>query len=200
MVMPLICGQALRMSGEGVVAVLGVGLGCKTDDVVVGVGAVGPLVGVGPDAELEVDAAACGFGGDELEGVEIALAFAGLECGFDVDAFVAGNLDEVGVGEVEIVVGDAAGEVVGEAEGEGEAVEARGGEGVEVGGPEGAVVEPGLVFDFGAEAAGDAADFVGGGFDDRGGEMESENGGSLGADAVGELEEAVDEAAGDRWR
>ena len=99
---------------------------------VVGVRAVGPLIGVGPDAELELEAAAGGLGGDELQSFEVALALPGLEGGLDVDLFVAGNLDEVGVGEVEIVAGDAAGEVIAEAEGEGEAVEARGGEGVEV--------------------------------------------------------------------
>ena len=53
-----------------------------------------------------------GFGGDELQGFEIALAFAGLERGFDMDLLVAGDLDEVGVREVEVVVGDAAGKVV----------------------------------------------------------------------------------------
>ncbi len=88
----------------------------EAGDVVVGVRAVGPLVGVGPDAELEVHAAARGFGGDELEGFEVALAFAGLERGFDVDLLVAGDFDEVRVREVEVVAGDAAGEVVGEAE------------------------------------------------------------------------------------
>ena len=72
-------------------------------------GLIGPLVGVGPDAELELQAAAGGFGGDELESFKVALALAGLEGGFDVDLFVAGDLDEVGVGEVEVVAGDAAG-------------------------------------------------------------------------------------------
>ena len=139
---------------------------------VVGVWAVGPFVGVGPEAELELHAAAGGFGGDELQRLKVVLTFARLERGFYVDLLIAGDFDEVGVGEVEVVAGDAAGEVVGEAEGEGEAVEARGGEGVEVGGPEGAVVEPGFVFDLGAEAARDAADFVGGGFDEWRGKLQ----------------------------
>ena len=157
----------LEDEGEGIAAVGGVRFGREAGDVVVGVRAVGPLVGVGPDAELEVHAAASGFGGDKLEGFEVALALAGLESRFDVDLLVAGDLDEVGVGEVEVVAGDAAGEVPAEAEREVEAVEAGGGESVEVGGPEGAVVEPGFVLDLGEEGAGDAADAVGGGFDER---------------------------------
>jgi hypothetical protein len=115
-VRPVICGQSLSRSGERVAAVGGVDLRREAGDVVVGVRAVGPLVGVGPDAELEVQAAARGFGGDELEGFEVALALAGLERGLDVDLLVAGDLDQVGVGEVEVVAGDAAGEVPAEAQ------------------------------------------------------------------------------------
>ncbi len=152
--------------GEGVAAVGGVGFGREAEDVVVGVGTVGPLVGVGPDAELEVEAAASGFGGDVLEGFEIALALAGLERWVYTDGFVVGDVDEIGVGEVKVVAGNSAGKVVAEAESEIEAVEAGKGEGVQVGGPEGAVVEPGLVFGFGEEGTGYAADFVGGGLDD----------------------------------
>src|ERR1700733_7889136 len=97
---------------------------------------------------------------------------------------------------MEIVAGDSAGEVVAEAQGEVEAIETGEGEGVEILSPEGAVVEPGFVFGFGEEGSGNAADFVGGGFDDGRGEMER-RGGVFGVpDAVGEFEDAVDEAAG----
>ena len=156
----------LEDGSEGIAAVGGVGLRREANDVVVGVGTVGPLIGVGPDAELEVHAAPRGLGGDELQGFKIALAFAGLERGLNVDLLVAGNFDQVGIGEVEVVAGNAAGEVPANAQRKVEAVEARGGKRVQIGGPEGAVVEPGLVFDLRAESAENAAHLVGGGLDD----------------------------------
>ena len=185
----------LEDEGERIVTILGVGLGGEADDVVAGVWAIGPLVGVRPDAELEVHAAARGFGGDELESFEVTLTFAGLQRGLDVDLLVAGDLNEIGVGEVEVVASDAAGEVIAEAKGEGEAVEACGGERVEVGGPEGSVVEPGLVFDFGTETTGYAADFVGGGFDAWLGELQLEHGQVARVDAFREFEDGIRHAA-----
>jgi len=71
----------LEQERERVAAVGGVDLRRESGDVVVGVRAVCPLVGMGPDAELEVQAAARGFSGDEPEGFEVALALAGWRAG-----------------------------------------------------------------------------------------------------------------------
>ena len=97
---------------ERVATVGRVGLRRKADDAVIGVGRIGPLIGVGPDAELELKATTGSLGGDELERFEIALALAGLECGLDVHLFVPRDLDEIRVREVEVVAGDAAGKVI----------------------------------------------------------------------------------------
>jgi hypothetical protein len=109
---------------------------------------------------------------------------------------VAGDIDEIRVGEVEVIAGDTAREVVSEAEGEVEAVEAAGDERVEITVPEVFVVVPVFVFDFAAEGAGDAADFVGGRFFAGFFQEQAEERFVAGAHAFGEIEESVDVSPG----
>ena len=146
-----------------------------------------------PDAELELDAAGHGLLADELQHLQVAVALGIGELG---DAHVvAGDIEEERVGEQKIGVGHVAQEVVADAEAQVEAVEALGGEHGEVARPHFAVVVPGLVFDVAGEEARDAADGVGGALGKccRDGEC----GGGIGgvADAVGEIEERVDQTA-----
>src|SRR5204863_5894377 len=107
--------------------------------------------GVGPDAEEKVDAALGAFIGNELEGVEVFLLLVGgdgLAISVNGADIVVGNVNQEGVGEISVGIGEVSGEIIGEAEGEVEAVEPFASERVEVFWPEGAVVEPGFVIEF----------------------------------------------------
>ena len=68
---------------------------------VVGVRAVGPAIGVGPEAELEIEAARGRLVADEAEHLEVAVALGvGERHGAHV---VAGNANQERIGEIEIV-------------------------------------------------------------------------------------------------
>ena len=109
-VTPLMDGTGLQQSLQGSAAIGRMVLGSQTFDRVVDVGAVGPLVGVRPEAKLEVQAAAGGLVADEAQHLQVAVA---LGIGqFGSADVVARHRDEEGVGKVKIRVAQVRREVV----------------------------------------------------------------------------------------
>ena len=118
-------GALLENRCQAVAAIGGVHLGIHALDAVIGVGAVLPHVGVRPDAELEMQPALAGLGRNELQHFEVlvlllpgqwnwigkqwAIRLCELD---DTHTFVAGNVKEVRVREVEVVAGNVARTVV----------------------------------------------------------------------------------------
>src|SRR5262249_13323396 len=124
-------------SVPGVGGVVGVG---ESLDRVVDAQIPGPLVAVGPEAELEMEPARRGGVADEAEGLQVPGPLLVRQAGGpDV---IAGGRDQERIGEVEVRVADLAEEVVADPEGQMEAVEALRGEHGEIPLPERAVVEP----------------------------------------------------------
>ena len=141
----------LQEERQGVTAVRPQPLGREPFDPVVGVGAVRPLVRVGPQPELEVQAAARRLVADEAQHLQVGVTLAVGEV--RRAHVVARDREQEGVGEVQVGVPDPRREVVAEPEGEIEAIEALGHEHREIGGPELPVAEPRLVLDVAAEKA-----------------------------------------------
>src|ERR1019366_7390920 len=101
---------------QGVAAVKGVRGGGESFDDVVGVRALGPLIRVSPEAQLEMEAAPRGFVADEAEHLQIAVALGvGERVGANV---VARHGEKKGIGEMEVAIADAGGEIVSDAEGQ----------------------------------------------------------------------------------
>src|SRR5690348_1678874 len=98
------------------------GLRCEALNVVIGARAVSPLVRVRPQAELELQAATRGLFADEAQHFEIAVAL-GVVKRHRAD-LVTRNVQQIWVGEVQIVSGDTAGKVVSQTQSEAEAIEA----------------------------------------------------------------------------
>src|SRR6185503_12561340 len=131
----------------------------QTGDVMGGIGAIRPLISMGPQAELEIQAPRHGLTRDELQHFEIFLTLAlGQRHGAHV---ITWYRDQIGIGEMKIVVGHAARKIIGDAQRKIEPVEPARNQHVEIAKPELAAVEPGLVLDLAAEGARHAADAVG---------------------------------------
>src|SRR5690348_11571271 len=71
---PLNLGTGFKQQRQCVATIQGVGLWRESLNMVVGMRAVGPLVGVSPQTELELETASRGFFPDEAQHFEIALA------------------------------------------------------------------------------------------------------------------------------
>src|SRR5215469_13242256 len=168
-------------------------LRCETCNAVIRLRTVGPLVGLGPDAELEFQATTDSLRRDELQGFKIALALTRRERWLNGNSTVCREFDEVGVGKVEVVAGDTARKVIAEAEREVETIEARVGKRIQVACPKGPVIEPRLVFNLRQEGACDTSNSVGRSFHYGCGEMESAQRIIAELHAVGEFKESVDE-------
>ena len=163
----------LQQHRQRVAAVIRMRIGSESFDAVIGIGAVGPLVGVRPDSQLEVQSARRGLRGNEFESIQIHLPFVIAEHNrrrqhravrrgklHHVHA-VPWNLEEIRIRKVQIIVRDPLREVIFDPERKTEAVEAARRKHVEIPDPEIAVVEPRLVFHFTAEVASHATQFVG---------------------------------------
>ena len=186
----------LQERADRIPTVRGVRLGRESLDRVLGVRAVDPLVGVGPQTELEVEAAGHRLLRDEAERREVALAL--LVGELRHAHVVPGDRYEERVREVQVRVRYVAVVVVAEAERQAEAVEALRDQHRQVATPELLVVEPALVLDLAAEQPRHAADRVGGTPDD--GCLETERAERIGRvlDAVGELQHRVGQPPGVR--
>src|SRR5450759_3163576 len=105
---------------------------------------------------------------------------------------VTGNIEQVGIGEMEIVAGNSPGKVVSKAESQGETVKTLGCEVGEIVAPEGLIVIPGLVLHIAHEGACDAPDLVGGLFPE--GLYQYQGGQRVAAEAhaIGQFQEPVD--------
>jgi hypothetical protein len=149
---------------------------------------------VGPEAQLEFEAARGGLFADESQHFEIAVAF-GIRQAHGPD-IVTRDGNQERVGEKEIGFGDGLATVVAQPQGEAETVESLRGQHGEIARPEFAVLEPGLVFHIAAEQAGDAAGGVGGALDDGLGDGERGHGIGRELHPVGKFEKGVDQSAG----
>ena len=156
MVTPMISRTVFQDHCQGVAAIGRVGLRASARRWMVGIGAVGPGIGMGPDAELEIDAAPRRLLGDEAQGIPVLFPLAHRQQRLDPHLIIAGHGDQIGIGKMQIVAGDPGGKVIGQPKRQGEAVEAAGRQQIEIARPEIAVIEPGLVMAFVAEQAGDA--------------------------------------------
>src|SRR6185312_9505096 len=134
--------------------------------------AVSPLIGMGPDTQLELKPTGSGFGGDKPQHLKISISlfsrkrsggwklfpvFAGKLNNSDV---VTRDIDQVGVRELEVVVGHVDGEIVSKSEGEIEPVKPACHERIQVSSPKFLVVIPRLILDSTAESPGNASDSV----------------------------------------
>ena len=123
-------------------------------------GTVGPLISMGPQSKLEFQPASRRLLDDEAEGLKVAFAFAVLQR-YCAD-LVSGNVEQIRVGEVQIVAGHVSRKIVSPAESQAEAIEAIRDQSGQVVAPVVAIVEPAFVFDLAYEGAVDTADCVGG--------------------------------------
>ena len=163
-------------------------------DRVADVGAVQHLVGVVPQTQLEPQAAELGLVADEAQRRQVLVALLVRHApGADV---VAGDVQQEGVGEAEVVVDRVrvVRVVVLHPEGELQPVDAVGRQLGEVLLPELAVVEPGHVLDVADEAAGDAAHGRGGTLTACRHLAQGSQGRVGEGDDVGQVEQAVGEA------
>src|SRR5579872_848770 len=206
-----------QQDGKRVAAVAGVVFRSEPLNVMVGIGTIGPLVGVSPDAELKMQSASRCLSRNEAQRGEILFPFGGAErygrgqpSAFrrgklhHANIGKPGNLDEIRIGKMKIVVRYTARKVVFESIGQGETIKAAGNQRVEISAPESFVVVPGFVFQFGAEVTAYAAHLVRGLFIDGLAQMQSFQWMRAEADALRQFEQSVDEAecvaAGDEDR
>ena len=182
-------GTGLQHRRQRVAAIRRMVGGVQSLGGVIRVGAVGPLVGVRPEAQLELEAAHGGLVADESQHFEIAVAL-GIRQAHGPD-IVTRDGNQEGVGEKEIGFGDGLTPVVAQPQGEAETVEPLRGQHGEIARPELPVVEPGLVFHIAAEQAGDATGGVCGPLDDRFGDGERGHGVGRELHPVGKFEKGV---------
>ena len=121
-----IAGQARRTAVNASRQYGGMRFGSQALNDVPGLRTVRQLITMHPDAKLEGQAASDGLLADEAQHREVALALAVGEVGHAYR--ISGNVDQEGIQEQEVAVGDVLQEVVAEAEGEMQPVEARAGE------------------------------------------------------------------------
>jgi hypothetical protein len=185
-------GTALQEQRQRVATIDGMVLLCDALDVVVHLRAV-ELVAVGPQPDLEVQAAPHGLPADELQRFEIALALRRGQ--FAHPHLMARNGKQERIGEVQINVAHLHRVVVLQAERHAEPVEAVGRQHRQILAPHRAIMEPALVLDIALKAARNAAHAVGRLLHDRMGN--AEHGDRIGAvaDAVGELGDGVGKPA-----
>src|ERR1700691_5072167 len=167
---PLNLRAFLQKNGQRIAAILCMRLGRKPFDTVMCVRTVGPLVSMGPQSQLEFQSPRTCFGGDKTQHLKIFLPllrgkrskilFSRLAAKPNHPHIVTRYVDEIWVREVEVVAGHAAREVVANSKGEVEAIEAAGHQEIQIASPKIPVVVPGLVFDFTAECASNASDFI----------------------------------------
>ena len=157
---PAYAGTSLQKQREGIAAIRRMGCRRQSFDVVLRARAVGPLISVSPESKLEIQAARRRLLDDETERLQITLPFAVVQrYGADL---APGNIDQIRVGKMQIIAGDAPREIVAPAEGEAEAIESIRDEVRKVVAPIVAVVEPALILDIADECAVDASDAVSG--------------------------------------
>ncbi len=153
-------GHSLSTSARASRRVGTLGLRRQAGDHMVGFRAVGPLVGVGPKPQLELQAAPRRFVADEAQHLQVPVPLGVGQVGRP--HVVARDGEQERVGEVEVGVAQPVRGVVAEAEGQIEPVEALGDQHRQVAPPEVAIVKPGLVLDGAGERTHHAADRIGG--------------------------------------
>ena len=158
-------------------------------DVVMRARAVGPLVGMRPDAELELQPAPRGLLSDEVQRFQIALPLPILQR-HRADV-ITGHIEKVWIGEVQVISHHVAREIVAQSQRQAETVEAVGRQRGQVVAPERAVVKPGLVFHLADERARDAAHGIGGPGFHRSRRRERRHRIAAVADAVRQLRQGV---------
>ncbi len=162
-------------------------------DAIVHAGAV-VCIGVGPDPQAEVEAAAGGFARDKPQGLEIAVSLVvGKSERGDV---VSRNFHQKRIRKVKIDVADFLRVVVLNAESKAECVEAVAGEHRQIRAPEVTVVQPAAVFDLVGDEAGHRADAIGRVLDQRIAELQTR--GSVGCrpDSIRQFRGGVDQPGG----
>src|ERR1035438_3176558 len=112
-----------------------------------------------------------------------------------MDALVTGDVEEIGIGKVEIVICNTSGKIVFKAVRHSETIESACDERVEIVSPESLVVIPGLIFQLTAEVTADAADLIRGRLFDRLGQMQGSFGIGAKLHTLCQLEQSVDIAA-----
>src|ERR1035437_10086856 len=112
-----------------------------------------------------------------------------------MDAFITGDIEEIRVRKVEIVICNSSGKIVFKAVCHCETVETAGDKRVEIVSPESLVVIPGLIFQLTAEVTADAANLVRGRLFDRRGQMQGSFGIGAKLHTLCQLEQSVDIAS-----
>src|ERR1017187_30961 len=112
-----------------------------------------------------------------------------------MDAFITGDIEEIRVGKVEIVICNSSGKIVFKAVCHRETVETAGDKRVEIVAPEGLVVIPGLIFQLTAEVTADAADLIRGRLFDRLGQMQGNFGIGAKLHTLCQFEQSIDIAS-----
>src|SRR5581483_2472225 len=209
----------LQNDCQCIAAVSGVRFRRKTIDMVIGIRASRPFVGMRPDAQLKMQAALAGLGGDKLQHLEVAIPLVIAErhrlwqhfavCRPQLHhayATVSRNLKEVRIRQVQIVVRYAARKVVFEAIGQTETVEPACHESIEISRPKLLVVVPGLVFELAAKITAYATNWIRGPLFDRFGYMQRSQRIRPELRALRQFKQAVDESTligpgnENRWR
>ena len=176
---------------EGIASVGRVILRVQARDVVVGLRAIGPLIGQRPEAELELQPARGCLRHDKAQHLHVALAFARSER-HDIH-FVSGNGHQVRERIMEVVAGHTFRKVIAEAESKVEAVEPAGHQAIQVTAPEIFAVIPALVFDVATEGARRAAYLIGGRLTCRLVEMKTKRGVAAHFHAICQVRQPIDE-------
>jgi len=132
---------------------------------VVGVRTCDPLVGLRPDAQLEMQPVRGGFIAGDAESLEIACAFGRRQAGHT--NIVAGHVDQKGVRKQQVRVNHVAQKVMAHTKREMDAVEAVAGQHRQIAPPELRVAEPGQVLDVAGKQARHAPDRIGRRLDSR---------------------------------
>jgi hypothetical protein len=158
---------------------------------------------VGPQTQLEIDAAFHGGGADELQEVEITrpfnvcqqVRFAAKRRSHGDLHVVAGNIQQKRICEVKIRVANLSDEIVANPEAQIEAIKTMGREHGQIIAPCAAIVVPGLVLHFAHEGAQHAANAVGGLLHDGMGKPECRGGIRFVIEPVGQFEQSIGETA-----
>jgi hypothetical protein len=163
--------------------------GGETLNVVLGVRAVRPFVGVRPEADLELQPAQGRLFADEAEHFQVPVALGVIER--HGAHLVARNVEQIRIGEMQVIAHDVAREIIAQTEGQAEAIETIGDQGSQIIAPEGLVVIPAFVLHVADEGARDAAHGVGGLLLERLGEGQGRRRIAAVRDAVGQFRERV---------
>jgi hypothetical protein len=170
---PLNLRALLQQHRQRVAAICRVRLLRQPFDAVIRMRAVGPLVSMRPESQLEVQPARGGLRGNEFQRLQVHLPFAIAELNrrgqhssvrssqLHHAHAVPRNVDQIWIGKVQVIARYAPGKVVLKPEREAKPVESARYQQIQIPQPEILVVEPRFVLNFTAKIAPDAPHFIG---------------------------------------